>query len=1467
MRHFNSLAPCISNPVRAIFLFLLFCHGPVVAQLRQKIDCDCKLTGEYEVIKKGVAPYQNYGNSAESAPLYKFNWNGEYLSVIKNADEVEVYGLGPVPPGQPVTPLGFSPDQHRFLYYQIYGNKYYFYLVDLLTHKVLYSFETATYNLTAQFSASGRYFFSFEVVNNTGSDLVNLHFVDVETSEIYTESFGIASSAAAGGVAAWGFNQNKNNARTEAGFLYVWKNPQDNVEYRLLGLGQYPIKKSDVLPISGNGEYRFSPCGDVLGVSDLNGAALFSTLTGDRIAGIEMNYVNSFQCSAENHRIGDVILITNTADNSCSSGPADTEAPSWPPGTTLTVSDVSYTAMHLRWTAANDNTGVTGYLIFANDKQAGTVPGNTREYLLTNLTPSRQYEIKVEAVDGAGNRSQNGPHKSASTLSDNGDHYPPVWPEEALHITVTSESSVMLTWPAASDSVKVASYKIFLDDSPATSVAGDVLSAEITGLEKGKTYVLGVRAGDEADNWSTMLKTSLYFSDQALGITPDSILSKGIVFGEMAPGAVKYAYFSITNSGLSGQALALGSNNNRFKVSPGSLNLAPGETAWVTVTFSAGSSDSQESGKLTVKTGAATLMTIDLKATVKATRVLKVSETDLPFGTVEAGTECYRILLLSNEGNSTLSVQSIRASDVSFSVLRSGDFPATLPPGSLYSIDIVFKPVSTGVKSGFLYIESDADNDVAPLHLTGIGVAPHSAWVADKIYSGAMAPVIAVDQTGSNHILATTAETGDLIYLTDASGNWQNEILDGHVLYGSTAIACDAQGRLHICYATRTDSTVYYRVKEQGRWSNPEKVTRDYMWASAIAVDAAGNVHIGYMNVDGMAMPGLVKYAKKANDNWTVDSVTGAYDFASMAVNRAGIPYFAMYPYIRYTSRLQDGGWKPVNVIPSPAGSGQMEGMVIRIDIDRNQFPVITALAKKFMKTFRQDAEGHWSSEVISRIGFLTYGFDTETDASNNLHCSFYLSNGDYVNGGLNLFYWHSGSECSVLMDPSITYGGAVNSLNAMAIDSNGFIHIVYGTSGSDYQTYYLNYLTNDPAPGSASIFVYSGTENFGEVQKGDTLTAYFVIRNFGKAELEIYSIASSDSIFHPSVSSAVIPAKDSLVVRVAMAPPDSIKAGERNTGIVIRHNDGRKPDQVVVFKGTVIENPVIAVDRDHVSFGRMYPGETDSAALKISNRGKYPLRIDEIVASNGLFSTTPASATIAPGDSAFVTVFCRIPADAGGGFRKGTITISRELNFDTVSAEIPSVRQFYIENRGTDTLVVDRMDNGNRIFTVTPRSGRIAAADSLAVSVQCLPNAYAPAGRLMDSVLIAHNDTSQPVQKLLLAAYVLNERPVIEVRPQKVNFGSVSIFWPSAKEIIITNNGTQDVAIKKIQIGQDDNAFSVPVLSSRLIIKANQSYKLKVIFKPKKLKTYNAALLIDVENLPRSIKIDLTGRGTLFGF
>ncbi|MCX4912226.1 discoidin domain-containing protein [Streptomyces sp. NBC_00687] len=178
-------------------------------------------------------------------------------------------------------------------------------------------------------------------------------------------------------------------------------------------------------------------------------------------------------------------------------GPAtgDTQAPTAP--SNLSYTEPATGQIKLNWSAATDDTAVTGYDVYANGQLRASVAGNVLTYTDTQPAGS-DITYFVRAKDAAGNVSANS--NSVTRKGSGGDTQAPTAPGNLAY--TQSGSDVKLTWQASSDNVKVTGYDVYANDQVVKSVAGDVLTYTDT-PSAAATVTYYVKAKDAAGNTST----------------------------------------------------------------------------------------------------------------------------------------------------------------------------------------------------------------------------------------------------------------------------------------------------------------------------------------------------------------------------------------------------------------------------------------------------------------------------------------------------------------------------------------------------------------------------------------------------------------------------------------------------------------------------------------------------------------------------------------------------------------------------------------------------------------------------------------------------------------------------------------------------------------------------------------------------------------------------------------------------
>ncbi|WP_404191676.1 discoidin domain-containing protein [Streptomyces tauricus] len=236
----------------------------------------------------------------------------------------------------------------------------------------------------------------------------------------------------------------------------------------------------------------------------------FTDLTASKVYAFAPGDGNSVTISfdATTTRYVRVLVTANTAQPAAQLselevyGPAtgDTQAPSAP-------ADLAYTEpatgqIRLTWKASDDNTGVTGYDVYANNELLTSVAGTVTTY--TDTRPgSATVSYFVRAKDAAGNVSGNS--NTVTRRGESGDTQAPTAPAN-LALTEPAAGQIRLAWNASSDNTGVTGYEVYANNSLLTTVGGTV-TTYTDNRSASATVSYFVRAKDAAGNVSVASNT------------------------------------------------------------------------------------------------------------------------------------------------------------------------------------------------------------------------------------------------------------------------------------------------------------------------------------------------------------------------------------------------------------------------------------------------------------------------------------------------------------------------------------------------------------------------------------------------------------------------------------------------------------------------------------------------------------------------------------------------------------------------------------------------------------------------------------------------------------------------------------------------------------------------------------------------------------------------------------------------
>ncbi len=201
---------------------------------------------------------------------------------------------------------------------------------------------------------------------------------------------------------------------------------------------------------------------------------------------------------------------------------------------------------------------------------------------------------------------------------------------------------------------------------------------------------------------------------------PTKTISFGgdVNFGNVPVGQSEQVTLTLTNTGNSTLTITSIDLPPGFSGSfSGSLN--PGDTADITITFAPTDTNSF-SGVITVNSDATGPNTVNVSGTgIPATQVITIggSGGDLNFGDVTVGTSAQLPLIITNTGNSDLTITNVEVPN-GFTVDITN---AVLVPGAGTNFTITFTPTNAADYSGPITIDSDATGGTNSVNASGTG--------------------------------------------------------------------------------------------------------------------------------------------------------------------------------------------------------------------------------------------------------------------------------------------------------------------------------------------------------------------------------------------------------------------------------------------------------------------------------------------------------------------------------------------------------------------------------------------------------------------------------------------------------------------------------------------------------------------------------------------------------------------------
>ena len=217
-------------------------------------------------------------------------------------------------------------------------------------------------------------------------------------------------------------------------------------------------------------------------------------------------------------------------------------------------------------------------------------------------------------------------------------------------------------------------------------------------------------------------------------------------FGSLTTSSSSTKTLTLTATGTAAITVnSVGVSGSGYSISGATypLSISPDQQVALQVTFKPAAAGSS-TGEITVKSDATNLPTATVSLSgsgtspAAATPQLTLSPAGLSFGNVNVGSSSTQTLTLSSSGSTPVTVSSVNLSGVAYS-FSGATFPVTIDPNLQITLQVQFKPITSGSASGQLTVKSTSKSSpTVTLSGTGIATTPKLTTSAQTLNFGSV---------------------------------------------------------------------------------------------------------------------------------------------------------------------------------------------------------------------------------------------------------------------------------------------------------------------------------------------------------------------------------------------------------------------------------------------------------------------------------------------------------------------------------------------------------------------------------------------------------------------------------------------------------------------------------------------------------------------------------------------------------
>ncbi|MGD9714490.1 MAG: beta strand repeat-containing protein [Thermomicrobiales bacterium] len=256
------------------------------------------------------------------------------------------------------------------------------------------------------------------------------------------------------------------------------------------------------------------------------------------------------------------------------------------------------------------------------------------------------------------------------------------------------------------------------------------------------------------------------------GVAPGfSANPTSINFGNQNVGSTSAATgVVITNTGTGDLVISAisksGTNSGDFAFTSGALpiTVTPGNTTTVNVTFTPGATGARSASLNLTTNVIGSPHAIGLSGTGTAPG-FSANPTNIPFGSQNVNSTSAQVpITISNPGNGVLTITALTVTGhTNDFVVSAGALPISVAAGGNTTVQVAFKPTTTGARAGTLSITTNAAGSPHSVSLSGTGTAPTAIVTPNSLGFGTQdvnttstPQVVNVSNTGNGNLIISS---------------------------------------------------------------------------------------------------------------------------------------------------------------------------------------------------------------------------------------------------------------------------------------------------------------------------------------------------------------------------------------------------------------------------------------------------------------------------------------------------------------------------------------------------------------------------------------------------------------------------------------------------------------------------------------------------------------------------------------